>query len=324
MINAAGILREIGIWVVLSLAGMFGASAQTADDFGKITLRSDVSSIAKLSEETKSILTTKLNQIVTNHGIAATGVNPRFVITAKIDVISKDIVAGPPQMFSQKLQVTLFVGDVIEQKLFGNTPVNVTGIGTNETKAYINAINKINPRDPNIKALIEESKAKIVAYYNQAYETILKEARTLSAQGQHDQAIYNLSLIPDVCSGYQKALSLQGEIYTTKIETEGKQAFQQAQALWARSPNKEGASEVTRWVAKINPGVSFAGQVSSFVKQVSATVEAQELREWEQQVREYKDRVKAKQRAMDTFKSIAVEYIKHQPEVINNRIITLW
>jgi hypothetical protein len=214
--------------------------------------------------------------------------------------------------------------------------VNVTGIGTNETKAYINAINKINPRDPNIKTVIEESKAKIVAYYNQACETILKEARALSAQGKYDQAIYNLSLVPDVCSAcYQKTLRLQGEIYTAKIETEGKQAFQQARSLWARSPNKESAGEVTRWIAKINPGVSFAGQVSSFVKQVSATVEAQELREWEQQVREYNDRVEAGKKQADrayhleqmqirAFRDVAVEYAKNQPKVINNRVITLW
>jgi hypothetical protein len=321
--------------ILVFIWGVPVLNAQTIGDFGRIALRSDVSSVAKISEETKSILTTKLNQITTGYGIAATGVNPRFVITAKIDVISKDILPGPPQMFSQKLQVTVFVGDAVEQKLFGNTSVTVTGAGTNETKAYINAINKINPNNPGIKTMIEESKAKIIAYYSQACEKILKEANALSVQGKYSQAIYNLALIPDVCSGcYQKALDLQEKTYIKKIETEGRQTFQQAQTLWAQSPNKENASEVMRLAAKINPGVSFTGEVQSFVKQVSGTVAAQELREWEQQVQEYNDRMEAakkqagrnyqlEQMRMRAYRDVAVEYAKNQPKEIYNTLIIL-
>jgi hypothetical protein len=278
--------------------------------------------VAKIPEEAKSVLTTKLNQIVTGCGIASSEVNPRFVITAKIDIISKDIVPGPPQMVSQKLQITFFVGDAVGQKLFGNTSQTLTGTGTNETKAYINAINKIDPKAPGIKTMVEESSGKIIEYYTQACETILKEAQSLSVQGSYGQAIYNLSLIPDVCSKcYQNALNLQAKIYTKKIESEGRQSLQQAQTLWATSPNKESAGEVMRLIAKINPGVSFTGKVQSFVKQVSDAVEAQEVREWEQQVREYKNRVQTEQMRIKAYRDIAMEYIKNQTRIYNTLIL---
>jgi hypothetical protein len=309
------------VLLILLITGIFNAGAQTADDFGRIALRSDVSSVAKISEETKSILTTKLNQIATNYGIAASEVNPRFVITAKIDVISKDIVPGPPQMVSQKLQITFFVGDATEQKLFGNTSVSITGTGTNETKAYINALNKINPNNPGIKTMIEESKTKIIAYYSQACEMILKEAQTLSGQGKYDQTIYNLSLIPDVCSEcYQSALNMQGAVYTKKIDAEGREIFQQAQTLWAASPNRKSANEVMRQIVKINPGVSFAGEVQTFVKQVSNAVEAQELREWEQQVQEYKDRVEAAKKQADAVEAQELRKWEQQVQEYKDRM----
>jgi hypothetical protein len=317
-------IKKRYVSLILLIAGIFNAGAQTADDFGRIALRSDVSSVANLSEETKSVLTTKLNQIATSYGIAATGINPRFVITAKIDVISKDIVPGPPQRVSQKLQLTFFVGDAIEQKLFGNTSVTVTGTGTNETKAYISAVNKVNPGNPDIKTMIEESKTKIIAYYSQACEMILREAKALSAQGEHSQAIYSLSLIPDVCAGcYQNVLTLQSEIYIRKIEAEGWQALQQAQTLWAQQPDRDGAGEVMRLVSQISPDISFIDKVQSFVKEVSAKVEAQELREWEQQVREYDDRMKTEQMRINAYREIAIEYVRNQPRIIYNTLI-LW
>jgi hypothetical protein len=310
---------------ILSILSAACLNAQTVNDFGKIALKTDVSSAAELSPETKSLLETKLSQIVTNSGIASTDVNPRFVITAKIDVISKDIVAGPPQMISQKLNITFFIGDAMEQKLFGNAAVPVTGIGTNETKAYIDAVKKVSPNNEKLKSLIDESKNKIIEYYQQRCETIIADAKSLSSRGEYSKAIYNLALIPDVCTGcYQKSLKLQEEIFTKKTETEGQKAFGQAKSLWAQSPNKENAGEVMRLVSQIHPSVSFISKVQSFVKEVSTVVQAQELREWEQKTKEHNDNIKLQQTRIKAFREVAVEYAKNQPKIIYRNIFSLW
>jgi hypothetical protein len=244
------------------------------------------------------------------------------VITAKINVVSKDIVAGPPQMTSQKLEITLFVGDALEQKLFANTTVAVTGTGVNETKSYLDAIKKINPGHADIKKLLEESKQKIVAYYRQHCEAILEKAKTLSSQDEYDQAIYNLALIPDACPDcYSKSLKLQGEIFAKKIETEGQKSFQQAQTLWAQSSNKESAGKVMQLIAQIHPNVSFINKVQSFVKEVTAATQKQELREWEQQVKEYNDNVRLREARIKAFREIAVEYVKNQPVTVFRYIL---
>ena len=309
--------------------------SQTTDDFGSITLKSQISSSTALSKEIVSLLETKMKEIVSNNGIASTDVNPRFVITATVNVLNKDIVAGPPQMISQNLSITFSIDDVIEQKVFSTATISLIGVGTNETKALIGAIKKINPNNIDYKILIEEGKTKIIAFYQSNCDLILKETTLLSQQGNYNQAIYNLALVPNVCSDcYQSCLKLQGEIYTKKIESEGKEAYQKAQSIWAQSPNKEIAPQVTSLISQINPRVSFIKDVNSFAKEVSTTVQNQELREWEQSVKEYNDRLESAKKQSDrdfqlqqmrikTYRDIAVEYAKNQPkrEIYNTLII---
>ncbi|NDV78750.1 hypothetical protein [Dysgonomonas sp. 511] len=321
--------------IVAMIFSIVSVKSQTIDDFGKITLQNQISSSSSLSKEAISLIETKMKEIVANNGIASTDVNPRFVITTTVNVLSKDIVAGPPQMVSQNFDITFSIDDMVEQKIFSTTTISFIGVGTNETKALIGAIKKINPNNPDFTTFIENGKTKIIAFYQANCESIIKTAAALSQQGNYNQAIYNLALIPDVCSDcYHSGLRLQGEIYTKKIEAEGKRAFQKAQSLWSQSPNKEIASQVMNFVSQINPDVSFFQNVISFVKEVSTTIQNQELREWEQSVKEYNDRLEHAKKQSDrdfqlrqmrikTYREIAVEYAKNQPkrEIYNTLII---
>lgn len=310
--------------------------AQTIDDFGRIALRADVSNAKNITDEARNMLETLLQQIATDNGIAASGVNPRFVITAKIDILTKDLVPGPPKMFSYNLKVTVFVGDIVENRIFSNASVSLTGVGASETKAYINALKKVKTGNPQFKTMLEEGKNEIVAYYRTNCEKIINEANALATQQKYGEAIYRLALVPDVCSDcYKRCLDLQGKLFTQKIESEGKAIYNQATALWAQSPDRENAGKVMSLISCINPQVSFIDDVQAFVQQLTASVEAQALREWEQAVQEYKNRLaEARQRAdreyqleqmrIKTCREVAMEYVKNQPkEIIYNNLI-IW
>ena len=308
--------------------------SQTTDDFGRITLKVQIPDTS-VPQEAKALLETKIKQMITHFGIASSDMNSRFVMEAKVNILSKDIVPGPPQMISQKVEIAFFVGDAIKQKVFSSTSNTYIGVGTNETKSFMAAIRQINPKNESYKSLIDEGKTEIIAYYQADCEMILKEAEASASKGEYDRAIYHLALIPDVCADcYQRSLKLQGELFTKKIETEGKAAFLQAKAIWAESPNSEGASRVARVLPKINPQVSFIREVNQFAKEVSAVVQAQELREWQQQVKEYNDRVEAAKKRADrnyqleqmrikAYRDVAVEYARNQPRTIY-RTLVIW
>jgi hypothetical protein len=340
-------MKTRNIFIILLLAGFVSANAQSLDDFGRIALKPLINS--QIPAEASTLLETRMTQILTGAGIASTDVNPRFVMTATVNVLTKDIVPGPPQMVSQRLEITFTVGDIVEKRAFSTTSVTLVGVGGNENKAFIEAIKKINANNAAFKGFIDGAKTEIVRYYQTNCEAIIRDAKSLASQGKFSQAIYSLSLIPDVCTAcYERSLQAQSDLYRQKTEAEGRTLFQQAKAAWAQAPNKENASRVSRLVSQISPGVSFIGEVNSFISEVSAVVQAQQQQEWEQYQKEWeqatkereerwaqevkeRDRNYADQRQdaersnemkkllINSCREVAVEYAKNQPkEVYNN------
>ena len=186
--------------------------------------------------------------------MAGTTANPRFILTASVSITTKDIIAGPPQMIAQNMDITLFVGDAIENKVFANTIITSKGVGTNENKAFIDAIKQINVQSKDLKAFLEEAKTKIVSYYATQCDIIINKAEALKGQEAYDEALYNLALVPDICKEcYFKCLNEMSIVYDLKINSEGKKLLDKAITTWAANPNQEGANEATEFIKQINP-----------------------------------------------------------------------
>ena len=66
---------------------------------------------------------------------------------AVINILSKDIIAGPPQLLALNFEVTLYVGDAIDDKLFSSGSVSLKGVGKNVNEALINGIKNINQKN---------------------------------------------------------------------------------------------------------------------------------------------------------------------------------
>lgn len=302
------------------------------DDFGRITLNSYVSEQLKIPTEAKNQLELKLKQIATNYGMAGTGSNPRFIITASVSITSKDIIAGPPQMIAQKMEITLFIGDAIENKIYSNTIISSKGVGTNENKSFIDAIKQINTKNKNIEKFIDEAKAKLISYYNTQCELIIKKSIEFAKIGNYDEALYNLALIPDVCEAcYMNALKQSQIIYKQKIDSECQTNLNQAKAIWASNPNANGATIASEYLSDINTNASCYSEVRLLYKAMSDKLindekirqrieEENVRREFElTKQREIQEAELEKQR-IQAYKEVAVEYARRQPTVVYRNI----
>ena len=109
------------------------------DDFGRIILNTHVPENLNIPAEAKNFLVTKMNQIASVNGMGGSQANPRFIISVSINVGTKDIIAGPPQMIAQNLELTFFTGDALTNTIFSSSTVSLKGVGSNETKAFIEA-----------------------------------------------------------------------------------------------------------------------------------------------------------------------------------------
>ena len=310
--------------LLILIAFQFNGTAQVKlDVFGRIVLNTYLPDNNSIPAEAKKALETKLSQITTNNGMGGSSVNPRFIITAVLNVTTKDIIPGPPQMIAQNIEVTLFVGDAITNTAFSNTIISIKGVGTNENKALIDAIKNINPKNKDITAFLEEGKNKIISYYSTQCDFIIKDAETLAKQEKYDEAIYKLALVPEVCKDcYFKTTELVGTLFQQKIDTDCKTKLSKAKMLWNGQQNIKQAEEVIAVISDINPNAACYTAAANFTKEINSKIKEDEKARLELAFKKYNDKMELEKQQVNAYKEIAVEYAKNQPKTITyNNII---
>lgn len=199
-----------------------------ADDFGRIILNGYVSGQTEgLPSSAKRMISNKLSQIVLKNGLGESSLISRFIITPNIVVLTKDLLATAPPMTALTLEVTFYIGDGIDGTLFASESIEVKGVGTNETKAYIAAIKQINPASQTMQNLVNNGKNRIIEYYNSGCDFLLKEAYSKGERKEYDEAIASLLAVPEVCKEcFEKAQEATISLYHLKMENECKERMQ--------------------------------------------------------------------------------------------------
>lgn len=289
-------MKKIQLVILLILSFQFHIQAQAKlEDFGRIILNTYLPDNSSIPAEAKKALETKLNQITTNNGMGGSSANPRFIITAILNVGTKDIIPGPPQMIAQNIDVTLYVGDAITNTVFSNTVVSIKGVGTNENKSLIDAIKNINPKNKDISAFLEEGKNKIISYYTTQCDFIIKDAETLAKQEKFDEAIYKLALMPEVCKEcYFKCLDNLTTIYQQKINADCKSKFNEAKTTWSANQTPVGAEKAGDILSVINPEASCQSDITLFIKNIDTKLKADEKARWQFKMKQYADKIAIK------------------------------
>ncbi len=287
------------------------------DDFGRIVLNSYIADKAEIPTEAKSYLITKLNQISSSNGIGGSNVNPRFIITATISVLSKDIVAGPPQMIAQNLSITLYIGDAITNTVFTNTTINTKGVGTNENKALIDAIKAINPNASEMVKFVEEGKNKILSYYTSQCDFILKKASSLSDQLKYDEAIYELMIVPETCKDcYFKSNEEATVIFNKKIERACTEKLKEAKLVWAAEPTEDGAIKASEIMQTIIPSDHCRAEMLKLSEEIKHKMKADQQKKYDFEMLEMQKKYDTEKERVVAEKEIALEQAKNQPKTL--------
>lgn len=243
----------------------------------------------EIPSEAGKQLERKMIQLLTSNGISSQDANNRFVITAKADITSKDIVASTPQRVSEKIDLTLIIGDMVENIIFETVTIPLIGIGTNENKAFISAINQVKPQNAELVEFLDHAKRKIVDYYAVRCSQIIKDAQKLASANNFDEAIYQLMQVPDICDCAKECQSLMIEYTIKRNNAIAAQLFNEAKARWAASPTSEGASDVADIIARIPAGTSSQKNIDALIKSINNKLREDEKREWAFKMKQYDD-----------------------------------
>jgi hypothetical protein len=318
--------------ILLSLLMIIGYNAYSqnalgkSDDAARITLAAYVpQQIDKMPDAACSILANKLNQIVTQNGMGGAANNERFIITANVNVISKDLTATAPPMTALVLEVTLYIGDGFVGTKFSSTSISVKGVGESETKAYISALKGISPTNSNIQSFVGNGKSKIIEYYNSKCDFIIKEAQTLVSQNNFEEAIFKLTSVPEVCKEcYDKCMDAVGPIYQKQIDRECKSKLMEANTAWNAAQDSYGADIAGGILAQIDPNASCYKEALALSNKIAQRIKEIDQRDWKLQKKEQQDNVDIQKATIKAIRDIGVAYGNGQPKTVTYNVRGWW
>lgn len=305
--------------IILNFSYIYAQNSKgKSDDAGRITLAAVVATdIDGLTPSAQKFLKNKLNQITSKNGMGGSAVNERFIITANVQIVTKDITPTAPPMHAYGLEVTFFVGDGIEGKLFSSTSMNLKGVGTTPTKAYKMALKNIRTTDTRFKGLIEQGKTKIIEYYNSQCDLLLKEADMLVSQNEYELAIKKLIEVPEVCKEcYDKAMNAVGPVYQKQIDRECKSLLIKAKSAWSEGQDANAAQNASIFLGKIDPNASCFGDVQTLTQSMAKRIKELDQREWDFKLKQQQDNVDIQKATISAARDIGVAAAKNQPKTV--------
>jgi len=312
------------IFILLSFLSINNLKAQVSTDANRIILNSIVfDKDNKIPEEAKDQLLSKLTQISSKSGMGGTSLNKRFVIAAKINKQTKDILAGPPQMIAINSEIVFFIGDFETNQVFASYTILAKGVGGNENKALISSIQNINVSSSPLLDFTQTGKNKIIQYYNDQCDYIIKRAQTKAEQQLYDESIYDLMQVPEVCqSCFMKCLSAVEPIYKKKIDRDGEIKLNQARSNWNANQNSKGANEASSILSSIEPESASYKNAVILSETIKVKIEEIDKRNWDFKMKKYDNAVNLETQRIESIRQAAIAHYQNLPKtIIYNHII---
>jgi hypothetical protein len=252
-----------------------------------------------IPKEGNDLLISKMFQLTTKYGIGGnSNCNSRFYLTCRTNIISKEVIPSSPVNYMLKAQIVFIINDALQNISYNSISKEINGIGSSEQKAYNNLFSKISIVDEKYGEFFKVASDKIIKYYENSCESIIKASVSLKNQGKYDDAIYNLSQVPDISACYDQALQEMGKIYQEKIDKECLLIIRNAKTTWMSNKNAESASKVADILNSISPFSTCEPDASNLINEISSKLAADEKASWEFQIQKHKDAVKLKEEAL--------------------------
>jgi len=253
--------------LLLNLNGFAQNDLGTIDDFGRIALAPVLPDDLDMPSSAQRLLLSKLTQIATKNGMGAVAVDPKFMITATVDVISKDVTPTAPPMVAMNMDINLYIVDYENKTVLSSYTYSAKGVGKTDDKAFIQGIKNINPKSSKIRSFVKKGKNKIIEYYNTKCDVIIKEAQALDKQQKYEEAIAKLLTVPEVCQEcYFKALNAIEPIYKRMI---GEDCQEDVTAAKTALENND-IETAKRYLMNIQPGTDCYDQAVDLAKQINS------------------------------------------------------
>ena len=277
-----------------------------------------------LPSEVSKSLKNKADQILSSYGYGSVSSPDRTVMSVVVDVVENNVVHTNPPRVSKKIEVTMKIGDVVENMVFGSAVVSLSGVGLNDTKAYIAALGNLKAENKEIKRLFSTVEASLAEYYEKNSSVILDKAKGKVISGNYDEAIAYLISIPPVNEKcYEACQELAITYYIEKVNHSSYEAYSAALAAWTSNKTQSGAQEALQYLKMVSPASESYPTALQLWDDISEKLKQDEVEEKEHAKQLYNDRVAVRNSVLDAVRAIGVAFGEHQPESVT-KLVRRW
>jgi hypothetical protein len=274
--------------------------------------------------ESKSNLENKLRSFIANNGFGNL-YNSRFILTANVVVENKEYTSTSPVMIATTLGVYLYIGDGIDGTIFSAANIKLKGAGTTDIKSYNSAFSKLNLGKEEYTSFLSTAKNKIIQYYSENCDFLIKKANQSSLQGDYKKALYDLASIPvvDTLCSEKIEKSLIG-IYQLMIDNECQKKLQNAKAIWSVEMNTISAEKASKEIMNISSQSKCFGDAQLFVDEMKKRILEIDTREWDFQLLQESNINNIQLSEIEAARQVGIAYGSNQPQNINYNISGWW
>lgn len=208
--------------LILSFASYRGyAQIGKSPGARNIALRVLLPSTELIGNNTATILYNRINQAVALNGIGSSSNSNKFLIITNVTVLSAEMTATPLIRFCAEVEINLYLVDNRRKLLISQESIIKKGFGDDKTKAIHEAVCQLKARDPKIKKMIVFGKNKIIDYYSNECETVIKTINTYLECGMIKEAVSELNAIPQIDDNmecYDNSLNILSKIAKEQLQ----------------------------------------------------------------------------------------------------------
>jgi tetratricopeptide (TPR) repeat protein len=317
-------MRKLWIFLALILGCHWGfaqaettsANTGTNDNPERIAIGVVVPAQAEpMPGSSNTILTNKLNHILTRNGIGGDNPYERFILFPQINVMDKEIAGVAPTNYILSLEVLLFVGDGINGKTYGTEVVNLRGAGPSEEKAYINALRQLKP-NKKIDRFLETAQQNILRFFEDNCEVYLQEAENFASQQKYEQALFLLSQVPSFSRDcYLEAGRRVEPIYKAYLEIQCAAYLERAKALWVSGKTQDALMVLSR----ILPNCSCYSEAQLWFAEIRQKAEEKEVLEYLERMKRYNDKIEMRKLIITLAAEVGIEGARAMASYWENR-----
>lgn len=271
-----------------------------------------------IPEQAQKVLLQKLRQTATQNGFGS--FSGDFVLTANPLLVNKSVAEVIPPKTLIELEVSIYLLNIQEKVIVDEIAISGKGLSNNETQAFIQAIQAVNPRGSVIRTFMKGCREKITAYYTTRVPALLAKAKSLAEREQYQEALAILSVVPETVNEYQVVADQMVAIYLKEIDKEAVGILQEAKVSLAMKDYEQALASVL----KIDPSSSYFTEAMSLIASIKKNIDAQEKAELEERQRALDDRMKLEKMRLEAAQKMGASYAQETENTAIEEKLTDW